>query len=248
MTDTRQQLTQLPELAAEAFDTWGHPNPGPRTGGNSKRTRISAGDAPTDLATLDALRTDDHGLLFRLLQCVEVVNDETGQDDWPDETSWTSICGWLLQHSPTWTRDRFCNDWITDEVHTVWRELATLTRQPKPWRSNCRDCPGGIVILVDADGNETDPEQAAFGLCIACRRTYAPGASMRALTDTQPPMPLSRIADLIGIPLRTLHRWRKEGTITPATQRVAGADGLRRADLFDIADVRQAARHAGRVA
>lgn len=34
MTDTVQQLHELPDLAAECFATWGHPNPYRQTEGN----------------------------------------------------------------------------------------------------------------------------------------------------------------------------------------------------------------------
>jgi len=70
MTDTVQQLHELPDLAAECFATWGHPNPSERPVVAVKRIHPKA---PADLDTLDALRADELGLLHRLAQCVRAV-------------------------------------------------------------------------------------------------------------------------------------------------------------------------------
>ena len=59
MTDTVQQLHELPDLAAECFATWGHPNPSERPVVAVKRIHPKA---PADLDTLDALRVDKLGL------------------------------------------------------------------------------------------------------------------------------------------------------------------------------------------
>ena len=56
MTDTVQQLHELPDLAAECFATWGHPNPSERPVVAVKRIHPKA---PADLDTLDALDCHD---------------------------------------------------------------------------------------------------------------------------------------------------------------------------------------------
>lgn len=233
MPDTLHQLRQLPDLAAEAFATWGHPNPAERSERTGKRGKLDSPPTPADLSTLDALRTDDHGLLFRLVQCVQVVMDDTGRDDWPD-TTWTSLTAWLVDNHVAWRADPFCEEWITDETRRVHAELCQLTRQPKPWRAKCRDC-NGLVILADNDGTEVPPEHAAYGFCTGCERTYAKGASMQALANIQPPMPLHSIAVLTDIPVKTLHRWDSHGWITTTTP------DRKRGRLFDIAEVRTVA-------
>ena len=70
MTDTVQQLHELPDLAAEVFLTWGHPNPSEQPVVQVKRIHPRA---PADLDTLDALRPDELGLLHRLAHCVRAA-------------------------------------------------------------------------------------------------------------------------------------------------------------------------------
>lgn len=73
MTDTVQQLHELPDLAAEVYLTWGHPNPSEQPVVQVKRIHPRA---PADLDTLDALRPDKLGLLHRLAQCVRAVVED----------------------------------------------------------------------------------------------------------------------------------------------------------------------------
>ena len=70
MTGTTQQLHELPDLAAEVFLPWGHPNPTDRPAFTAKRVYPPA---PADLDALDCLRNDRLGLLFRLAECVRAV-------------------------------------------------------------------------------------------------------------------------------------------------------------------------------
>ena len=108
MTDTVQQLHELPDLAAEVFLTWGHPNPSEQPVVQVKRIHPRA---PADLDTLDALRADELGLLHRLAQCVRAVVEDMHEHpgDLTDTPTWAGECGWLITHANTWRTDAFLN-------------------------------------------------------------------------------------------------------------------------------------------
>ena len=123
------------------------------------------------------------------------------------------------------------------------RGRCTTPRRPRrgphlgirpEYRPSCRKC-GSTVIPVDADRKLTSWEAAAFGACTGCEWTYPTGPALIALGQTQPPLPLSDIAGIVGIPVKTLHRWFTDGLITPAT------NGQKRNRLFDLAAVREVA-------
>lgn len=121
---------------------------------------------------------------------------------------------------------------LAEDVQRITRVVkAQLGIRPE-YRPTCRKC-GSTVIPVDADRNLTSWESAAYGACTGCDWTYPTGPALAALGQVQAPMQLRDIAPVIGIPVKTLHRWYEEGLISPAT------DGQKRNKLFDLAAVRE---------
>ena len=243
---TVDQLKRIPDLAAEVFATWGHPNPGPRAG---RSTRKSGSREPTDLVSFDALRLDSHGLLAKLTECIRLTWEAMPADDRPDLTNpptWTTEAGWLLQ---TWewaqvNLDLLDLDWIRDEVRTVHRELCQTARTVPPLVLRCKEvhdmqaC-GGRLVARDADGQDTaDWVTSRWCYCPECGRTYTYDAELRKL-GTVDHFTLAECAQELGVPYGTARRWKHEQKLF-----AAGRDHRGR-DLFDLNHVRRVAERSG---
>jgi hypothetical protein len=124
---------------------------------------------------------------------------------------------------------------ITTEVR------AALGIRPE-YRPRCRWCPTDpvtkqrpLVHPVEANTQAlTTWEACAYGLCSRCGRTYPKGPALDALAQVQEPLPLTEIAGLVGVPVKTLHRWHADGLIAPV-------NGKLRGKTFDLAAVRAVA-------
>lgn len=217
MTTTRDMLARLPELAAEAFTCWGHPNPGERTDG--VRT-IPGPRVPIDVDTFDALRTDEGGLLADLSECVRIVWQEMDPDakaehpdphDW-HEATWSSECHLLTASHDWWQAnlDQFDLGWVTDTIARTHRRLEQLTRQPKPARLRCPDC--GDVLRVMEGG--------AYSYCDSGHEHPGP-KRLAATWYGKPPVPAADIESELGVKAATLRQWKARGKIVPVRR-----DGL----------------------
>lgn len=221
MTTTRDQLRRLPELAAEAFLTWDAPNPGSRTD-RVKRGRTQA-PPPTDLTALTALRTDDKGLLWTLSECVRIVwqaMDAEAMEDHPNpldwsEATWSSECHLLLASFDWWQANLDAADlgWVEGAITKATKALVALTRQPKPNTLHClvEGCRGSITPLVvdDAEGGQ----KLVADACEFGHRVDRQEAVRRALRLQD--LPLTELAQHVGVPDKTLYRWAKRGLIHP---------------------------------
>ena len=150
MTDTVQQLHELPDLAAECFATWGHPNSSDRPVVAVKRIHPKA---PADLDTLDALRADKLGLLHRLAQCVRAVVEDMHEHpgDLTDTPTWASECAWLIAHAADWRADEFIHDWVSSEVRSIHRELCRVARvhPVRAMHHQCSKCGNPSTLIND---------------------------------------------------------------------------------------------------
>ena len=145
MTDTVQQLHELPDLAAEVYLTWGHPNPSDRPVTTVRRIHPRV---PADLDTLDALRPDELGLLHRLAQCVRAVVENMPEHpgDLTDTPTWAGECDWLITHANTWRADAFLTDLVGSEVHAIHRELCRVARVHPPLKLQCPRCQAPVHL------------------------------------------------------------------------------------------------------
>lgn len=222
MTDTIQQLHELPDLAAEVFLTWGHPNPTDRP---AYRTRRVHPPAPADLDALDCLRADEHGLLFRLAQCVRAVVEDmpAHPGDLADKPTWVSESEWLIAHAQDWRHDEFLAELVGSEVAEIHRDLSRAARVVPPLRLECPRChdrlrlqDGGRWLRCDSGHIvESGPEIERAGRLASM--TYA------------------ELSRELGIAEGTLRRWRHEGLLVPD-------DSLRAGQLtFNVESVRRVA-------
>ena len=210
MTDAIQQLHELPDLAAEVFLTWGHPNPTGRP--IIHTTRRVHPPAPADLDALDCLRNDRLGLLFRLSECVRAVVEDmpTHPGDLTEQPTWVSESEWLIAHHADWRDDGFLSDWVGLEVADIHRRLSRAARVQPPIRLECPRCrdplrlqQGGRWLRCDAGHIiETGPEIERVGRLASM--TYA------------------ELARELGIAEGTLRRWKHGGLLLPDEQRRGG--------------------------
>jgi hypothetical protein len=126
-------------------------------------------------------------------------------------------------------------NWATELADDVQRIMGAVKAQlgiRPEYRPRCRKC-GSNVIPVDADRTLTSWEACAYGACTGCEWTYPKGPALDALARVQEPMTLQAIADTIGVPLKTLHRWHTDGLIVPDGDQKRG----RRFDLSAVTGV-----------
>lgn len=206
------QLRVIPDLAAEVFATWGHPNP---SGAALVRSRPVDPPAPTDLDTLDALRLDPHGLLFELTQAVRATAEhlrDTGRP-WPALTNpptWASECGWLAATADVWGTDLWLNRFTVGAVDRVHAELSRIAREHVP-HVPCLvyGCPGQMEAWdQSADGGWLWVTECEHGHHVDRHEI------VRRAQDLQP-LTLADMSARVGIPVKTLHRWVKRRILHP---------------------------------
>ena len=227
----RAMLGELPTLAAEVFLTWGHPNP---SGQRNDSTRGSSTPrVPMDLTAWDALRPDEHGLLFELTQCVRLVTEEMRDEgeQWPDlanPPTWTGECAWLLGTEPWWG-ERLWRDDLDHAITRVWADLARAARTPPPLHLACPRAGCGWPVHPKAEG--------AYYQCEA-GHIIDHHAEIRRMGQIQE-MTSGELAEHMGVTKRTLRRWRESGALAPC-----GTRG--REPVWSVLDVRRAAERFGR--
>ena len=253
--EARAALTQLPDLYAELARTLTERNHD--VSGYQKKVVGSPAPLRLPILHLADLRHkpewdgvdprvqkigDRYGIVPTLELWVKVIWEETDLLELTETPTVRSECAVLLEY---WSHVEQA-DWATRLADDISKITATVRAhlgiRPE-YRPRCRWCPVDPVTkqrpLVDPveanTHNLTTWEACAFGLCRTCGRTYPKGAALDALAHVQPPMPLSDIAAMIGIPVKTLHRWHVEGLIQPETT------GQKRNRLFDLAAVREVA-------
>jgi predicted Zn-ribbon and HTH transcriptional regulator len=127
--------------------------------------------------------------------------------------------------------------WAEELAKDVSRAAETVRRTlgiRPDYQPKCRKC-GFTVIPVEADTRKlTTWEACAYGACTGCDWTYPKGPALDALAQVQEPLPLAEIADVAGIPIKTLYRWHAEELIVPV-------DGVKRKRVYDLAAVRAVA-------
>lgn len=127
-------------------------------------------------------------------------------------------------------------DWgeeLARDVIRITAEVRAALGIRPDYRPRCRKCKS-VVIPVDADRRLTTWEACGYGACTGCDWTYPTGPALNALAQVQEPMPLAEISSLVGVPVKTLHRWYAEELIVPV-------NGAKRKRVFDLAAVRAVA-------
>lgn len=202
MTTIRQMLTEIPDLAAEAWITKDAPNPATPT---QTRPRLVAeviyrerpvvscsnpsDQTPANLAVLDVLRVpgeDDTqgGPLWGLTQAVRVMWEglQREGEQTPvraEAVTWGSECGWMLACLDSW--QAICDEveWAMVEscVRQAWQALRRVVRAPEPPRLTCRvyGCGGRIEVQsgeVEGVGNPEVESLVAWSVAAQCEHGH----------------------------------------------------------------------------
>lgn len=181
---------------------------------------------------------DRYGAAATLESWVRVMFEEILEDDRPElaehataatETSvLLEVWDWIIEQP--WAGE------LADDVTSLASQVRNALGIRREYQPRCRYC-RDLVHPVEGDTqHRTTWEACAYGLCSGCGATFPKGPALDALAQVQPPIPLREVADLVGVPLRTLQRWDQTGVIKPAPESVG-----RRGRLFDLADVQAAA-------
>lgn len=217
---TLDKLAQIPDLAALAYVSRDTPH---RPEGGRRRARTGS-PMPAEVACLDMLRPDEHGLLAVLSEAVRVVVEEmraaSVYEPTPDaEPTWAGECGYLIAQCSWWQSDPFCREWIAGDgtrekpgaVNRVHGELARWIGQPPAQRLACPICRGRLNR--DSYGATGDGQQLA---CSECGHIWhSKDIAHEAVKRT--PMSLPDIATMLDLTERTLQRWASAGILQPVT-------------------------------
>jgi len=218
-------LKALPDLAAEVFLTWGHPNPaGEQVGGRSSNVH----QVPLDLTAWDALRPDEHGQLARLSMCVRMVAEELRDEGltWPELTNpacWVSECDWLIGTADWWQRQGWAED-VTHEITGVYRELTRAARTPPPLRLVCPQCRETVHPMAEVAGGPAAYYRCEAGHSIMHHAEIARMGRLQEMTTTE-------IAEHLGCSTRWMRKMKAANALTPVGRR--GQE-----DVWLVSDVR----------
>ena len=170
MTDTVQQLHELPDLAAQAA-----PHATGRSGGGDG-IRTAPGSKPPPGVDLDAIDVS-HGrqhphLLARLSGCVRAVVEERRRADLcprgpfgEQDVSWAPEVQYLLDTADWWTAESWCAEWIATEVGVIHGKLTRKAEELVD-STKCPTC-GGPVTAHTTDTlmvAQCEPCQRVLGM------------------------------------------------------------------------------------
>lgn len=167
MTDTVNNCC-LPDLAAECFATWGHPNQrsnpvvsvaSPHAPQGTRRLDTSTHSGPTNSAS----STASHNRPRRRRRHAVYPGDLT------DTPTWAGRCDWLIT-TPTLGGPTFLTDLVGSEVHAIHRELCRIARIHPPLRLKraakhpCTSPPAASTTAAKpTTSSTTGPKSDAWG-------------------------------------------------------------------------------------
>ena len=238
---TADKLRAIPNLAAQAYTSRDTPHrgghatsttpaaPGPRVSSSApipthlrKRGsgKLAGSPIPAQVACWDMMRDDEHGLMQELIEACEAIRGDMEQPPELPASTWAAVCSDLLDLSDRWQSDDLLHDWVSSSVAHVHSSLSRWVGDPRPARLTCTKCSGRLAVERAGD----NPNASAVLVCGDCGHvwhaaTIAHEATMRI------PAPLTDIAAMLGIPLRTVQRWasvvRAETDHDPSPKRPA---------------------------
>ena len=209
-TTTLGRLEQIPLLVAEALLTADAPNPGDRV----RRTGKPGSKPPGNLTAAELLTTEHAGSatlvpLPRLVECSRIIWEHLDAEleaalGHPGEPHWVSECDWLRRAWPAAQAvlDQAALEWITDEVHAVWQDLANTVRLHRERVYRCPKC-GDAMRLQDG------------GQWLLCDSGHTETADLERRYRRLPPMPARMVCDLLRVNPATLRQWNKRRKIAP---------------------------------
>lgn len=218
------RLREIPDLATQVYvsrDTPHRPGrpttasvttQGPRVSSGCpqyinprKRTATPAIHAPIPASVIawDMLRTDEHGreLEYLIEACVAVRDDMDAPPVMPSPR-WADVCADLIVLREWWESDDVLLDWVGDAAGKAHLALSRWVGTSRPPRLACPKCDGKMheIGYGDAIESGTNLRCSDCGAILGAK-DIAHEAVMRT------PAPLTDIATMLAIPLRTVQRW-----------------------------------------
>jgi len=244
MTDTRQQLHDIVDLAAllpALQDAHGRP----AAGGRAAPRGVAHSPAPVRLDVLQALDTrarvtgddaedrawhdrmaSDHrqGLLPDLWQWARMIEAEAMETcpvlplELPEQPCVASVVAWLLTHLDWALTQRWAGELVSD-IGWWWRRLRHLLGERDEYLPRCGRC----LFPVEAAAGGT-------WRCLGCGAETSLDAALKRLAE--PLVTLTQAAELVEVPFRTLQSRVRAGQLLAVT-----SSGVRPA-LFRLQDVK----------
>lgn len=177
--------------------------------------------------------TDRHSVVAVLESWTRVVAEEL--PDFPELAEHATVrteASVLVEHW-NWITGQQWADELAEDVTRITRQVRQALGERREYTPRCRELHCGWRL--------TPMDNGTWYSCTGCGRDYTLDADLKALGELQTAT-LAEISDLLGIPVKTLHRWHKEGAISPAPE----ASHRQRGRLFEVANVRVVATRMAR--
>ena len=231
-------LREIPELAEEAFLTWGTQ---PISDDGPGRRKVPSSRVLADLDRLVAM-AGIHGPQSTLWQWtvdIAAEMDEQGIGAPLPADTVRDVCAWLIQRLDWIEFNPWHVEGINDQIGSLHGALRAICKVRPEYVPRCRHC-ADVVVFCHGDGSRATWEDFAYGRCSGCGATYAKGPAMDALGQLQD-FTIAELADRVKVPAPTLHKWAQRGIIQPVGKGPTG-------NLFRIHDVMGAKLKMGRAA
>ena len=209
MNETAQQLTDIPDLTAEAWATWGT---NPISAEGDKPHRMPGSIVLADLDRMMALDgANDHDGLGVLSAWVRAIADELDEAGTPTplpDGTVAACCTWLAERLGWCARRGFEVELKADinRLHAALERICRVSHLPA---LECRT-PGCTGVLTPVDGML----ECQYGHRHDGLRKWRHHASM----------PEKVLAQLFDIPLGTLRSWRSRGRLARDEARSSRAE------------------------
>jgi len=194
---TAKHLREIPDLAAEAWNTRGTKAITAESAG-ARSVPGSRCLADLDrLVALDPAHTDGLGVLSTWVRHIAGEMDEASHPhDWPDDNV-AAACGWLVAALP-WCAGRGWEDELADDVRRLWGALRHICGrvEPKPLPCFTYGCPG---TLSEVDG------------MLQCQIGHRHDGLRK--WRHHPSMPIPDVAAAFSMAERTLRHWASMGRV-----------------------------------
>ena len=199
MTSTADQIAAIPDLITHviaAHDT-------PARDHSSRRAGTRGSTMPPTVAC-HAMLADMQRLLAEAVRVAaeEMRDGQQWEPEPPEPPTWAGDCGWLLHErvQPWWQSDGAAEDMVASNIGTIHVTLSRwIGERTTPRAYRCPQCGGAMLV----DRYLDDGQQLG---CTSCGHIEgAEDVAREAVMRT--PMPLPRIAALLGVAERTLRRW-----------------------------------------
>ena len=200
MTSTADQIAAIPDLITHVVAA--HDTP---ARDHSSRRASNRGSAMPPTVACHAMLADMQRLLAEAVRVAaeEMRDGQQWEPEPPEPPTWAADCGWLLHErvQPWWQSDGAAEDMVSSNIGTIHVTLSRwIGERTTPRAYRCPQCGGAMLVdrYLDDDGQQLG--------CTNCGHIEgAEDVAREAVMRT--PMPLPKIAAMLGVTERTLQRW-----------------------------------------